>query len=181
MPKLVCGLLCVAFLCFAPGVLLSQSAQSRDRMYAAVIGEWTGTLEYRDFQSNERVVLPTWLQVERSEDGTSLTFSYTYDDGPSKTVTEVSTIAIDQAGNRFSITSNRDHASESYQIEDRGDEKRVQLLLTGKGKENGRDVDVRIKIKIDRNLYQFTKETRVPGQEFAFRDGYTFTRRTPGR
>lgn len=181
MSRIVCVVLFATLACFGGAGQASPSSSSRDQIYSALIGEWTGTLEYRDFQTNERVVLPTWLEIEHSQDGASLRFSYMYDDGPSKTVTEVSTITIDPAEAQFSITSDRDHSSDSYQIVKRSGEKRVQLLLTGKGKENGKAADVRITIKVDRNLYQFTKETRIAGQGFAFRDGYTFTRRTAGR
>ena len=55
----------------------------------------------------------------------------------------------------------------------------MQFTLAGSGKENDKPVEVRITITVERNLYQFKKETRQPGQEFAFRDGYTFTRRNP--
>jgi hypothetical protein len=55
----------------------------------ALIGSWTGVLEYRDYSespaSAKRVKLPTWLTVEA--DGGDLRFKYVYDDGPNKTVT----------------------------------------------------------------------------------------------
>ena len=156
------------------------SSASRDQIYSALAGQWTGTLEYRDFQSNERVLLPAWLEVQPNADGKSVEFSYTYDDGPTKTVTEKSTIAIDEAGHQFSVTSDRDKSSDHFQVE--GNEqrgKRIKLTLTGSTQENHKTVDVRITVKIDRNLYQFTKETRSAGQDFMFRDGYTFTRRNP--
>ena len=39
MPKLVCGLLFGSLLCFAPGLLSSQPAASRDRIYGALVKE----------------------------------------------------------------------------------------------------------------------------------------------
>jgi hypothetical protein len=57
----------------------------------------------------------------------------------------------------------------------------MKFVLTGTGKENDKPVDVRIVLSIDRNLYRFTKETRQSGQDFLFRDEYTFTRRRPGQ
>jgi hypothetical protein len=56
---------------------------------------------------------------------------------------------------------------------------RGTLTLTGTGTENDKKVDVRITITLRRNLYTYQKETRLPGQEFQFRDGYTFTRKQP--
>ena len=170
-----------AFLLSCTSLVCAQAnAATRDQIYSALAGQWTGTLEYRDFQSNERVLLPTWLEVRPSTDGKALEFTYTYDDGPTKTVLEKSTIAIDDAVHQFTVTSDRDKTSDHFQID--GDEQRDQRIkptMTGSAQENHKAVDVRITVKIDRNLYQFTKETRVPGQEFAFRDGYIFTRRSP--
>jgi hypothetical protein len=166
-------------LVFSSALLLAQSsAMSREQVYSALIGEWTGTLEYRDFKSNERVVLPTWLEVKPEADGKSLQFRYTYDDGPTKTVTEQSTITIDPTVRRFTITSDRDRSSDTYQIDPGSGTKQIRLTLTGAGQENGRAVDVRVTVTINRNLYQFRKETRAPGEDFAFRDGYTFTKRS---
>ena len=53
----------------------------------------------------------------------------------------------------------------------------MEFVLSGAGKENDKPVDVKITITIERNLYRFKKETRLAGQEFLFRDAYTFTRR----
>ena len=175
----------LAVVLFAAGSAVVQSSVlDRDQIYARLVGEWTGQLEYRDFSSNERVVLPTWLEVKTTADGRSAQFTYTYDDGPTKTVTESSTVTIDPASHRFTITSDRDHSTDSYQIEDAvaaSPGRRMQFVLKGTGKENDKPVDVRIVLSIDRNLYRFTKETRQSGQDFLFRDGYTFTRRDPGQ
>jgi hypothetical protein len=159
----------------------SQPQPTQEQIYPALTGMWTGNLEYRDFQSDQRVTLPTWLEVKTSADGKSLQFAYTYDDGPGKTVVENSTITIEPAAHRFTITSDRDHSSDVHQIGEINSPRanRFLITLTGTGTENGKPVEVRITVKIDRNLYQFIKETKPAGQEFKFRDGYTFTRRAP--
>jgi hypothetical protein len=164
-----------------PAAAQTSPALLQSQISAALTGLWTGQLEYRDFQSDKRVVLPTWLEVRTAPGGKSLQFLYTYDDGPAKTVTEQSTVTIDPAANRFTITSDRDHSTETYQITglDSLQTGRGQFTLTGAGKENDKPVEVRIEVTIHRNLYQFRKETRLPGQEFNFRDGYTLTRRNP--
>lgn len=160
------------------GTLGAQTSPSRDQIYRSLIGAWTGHLEYRDFSSNERVILPTWLEVKTSADGRSLEFTYTYDDGPTKTVTEPSTVMIDPASHQYSVTS--ENSTQTYQMEARDSKNGMQFILTGAGKENDKPVDVRITWIVQRNLYRFTKETRGAGQEFAFRDGYVLTRREPG-
>lgn len=37
-------------------------------IYSAFEGKWTGVLEYRDYQSDKRVQLPTWLEVKDTPD-----------------------------------------------------------------------------------------------------------------
>ena len=44
-------------------VPVQPPAAGFDKLYAGFIGEWVGQLEYRDFSSNQRVFLPTWLMV----------------------------------------------------------------------------------------------------------------------
>ncbi len=173
-----CALMTLVSLTFTS--FAQSSGASRDGIYSALAGEWTGTLAYRDFQSNEHVLLPAWLKIKPSADGRVLEFAYTYDDGPTKTITEKSNVAIDESVRSFMMTSDRDKSVERYQIEVNGQKgKRINLTLTGIGRENNQAVDVRITVKIDRNLYQFTKETRGQGQQFEFRDGYAFTRNHP--
>jgi hypothetical protein len=165
------------------GILSAQSsAPSREQIYGGLTGEWTGQLEYRDFSTDEHVRLPTWLEVKPAADGRSLRFTYTYDDGPTKIVTESSTISIEPATSKFTITSDRNHSSDTYQIQDvKNGTRRMQFTVEGSGKENDKPAEVRITIAIERNLYQFKKETRQAGQEFTFRDGYIFTRRNPAQ
>ncbi len=180
MVKALLTALAALLICFPSSSSAQSFLTSREQIYSELTGQWTGTLEYRDFQSNERVLLPAWLEVRSSADGKSIEFSYTYDDGPTKTVTEKSKITIDDGARQFTVTSDRDQSADVFRID--GNEqkgKRIKLTLSGGGQENHKPADVRITVMIDRNLYQFTKETRSAGQQFMFRDGYTFTRRNP--
>ena len=145
-------------------------------------GRWVGVLEYRDFQSNQQVFLPTWLSLIPLADGRGVTLSYIYDDGPTKTVRESSTLTFTIESNRATLTSNRDQTSESYDVAGLAEfskQGRGVLTLTGPGTENKKPVDVRITLTLRRNLYTFRKETRQQGEEFKFRDAYTFTPAEP--
>ena len=159
-----------------------SSVTSVSNIYQGFVGDWTGVLEYRDFQSDGLVKLPTWLTVQASPDGASLDFAYIYDDGPNNIVKEVSHVTIDSQTRTFTFTSDRDNSRDVYQlggIESFANAGRGTLQLTGSGTENGKKVDVRITIKLGRNSYTYKKETRLPGADFLFRDGYTFVRRNP--
>ncbi len=152
------------------------------KIYEPFIGAWTGELEYRDFQSEQRVKLPTWLVVQLSPDGRGMQFHYTYDDGPTKVVEELAAVTVDTQNSTFTVTSDRNKSKDTYQLA--GQEKfaaagRGTLELTGPGIENDQKVDVRITIKVGRNFYRYEKETKLAGGGFQFRDGYNFTRRDP--
>ena len=180
MRNCVAGVLILMFALVMAGQQAAVAEPSS--VYAGLVGEWVGQLEYLDYSSNERVFLPTWLTVKPVADGKSVQFSYTYDDGPNKTVMELSTLVLDASAGIATFTSDRDHSSDTYKVEGLAEfakTGRGKLMLTGTGVENDKKVDVRITIAVRRNLYTYMKDTRLPGQEFQFRDGYTLTRKNP--
>ena len=168
-----------------PGQAQKTSRPSPDtidveQLYSGFLGDWVGQLEYRDFSDNSRVFLPTWLHATLTSDGRSLRFAYVYDDGPTKIVRELSVITLDPVAGTIAFTSDRDHSSDTYKVSGLGEfaaKGRGSLALAGTGEENDKKVEVKITITLRRNLYTYQKETRLPGQDFQFRDGYTFTRK----
>jgi hypothetical protein len=173
----------IALILFGTPSIPAQTAATPPRdLNTNFTGKWTGQLEYRDFQSNAQVFLPTWLAVTESTDQKSLQFAYIYDDGPSKVVRELMLVTLDPAAAKITFTSDRDKSTDTYAVqglEEFSKLGRGTLILTGPGKENDKPVDVRISLILRRNLYTYRKETRQPGEDFKFRDGYTFTRAEP--
>ncbi len=143
---------------------------------AAMVGNWTGVLEYRDYQSDGRVKLPTWLEIKT--EGQGLRFHYIYDDGPAKVVDEMELVTVDGGKATYTVVSKPGEAGTVYAIAGLEGLKsgRGKLILTGPGKENDRAVEVRTTLRITRNLLEILRETRLPGEEFKFRHAYTFTR-----
>ena len=145
-------------------VLQSVAAQAADLsdVQSALVGSWTGTLEYRDYSepatSTKRVKLPTWLTIEAS--GSDLRFKYIYDDGPSKTVTETAAVHFE--------------ASDVAQLR----EGRGVVTITVAGKDNDKPAQIRTTYRIGRNIFEVLEETAPEGQSFAFRHAYTFVRAT---
>jgi hypothetical protein len=144
---------------------------------AALIGTWSGTLEYRDYRSERRVTLPTTLVIKRLGDG-ALTFAYTYDDGPGKTVTAQDRITIDSAKQTFRIQNADGSYDATFAVTDfaasGADGHRV--VLTGKGEENKVAVDLRITITVTPASFTMLRESRQPGEEFLFRNRYEMKR-----
>lgn len=139
-------------------VLLAQDLIEVQR---ALVGSWTGVLEYRDYSepptSTKREKLPTWLTVEA--DGADLKFRYTYDDGPNKTVTGSDTVHFDPAAVAAQLKNGRG-----------------TIVVTGTATENDKPVPTRTTWHIRRNILEYVYETGTPA---AFRHSYSFVRATP--
>ncbi len=161
-----------------PARYLPASSSNSSGLNQNFTGEWVGQLEYRDFQTNQRTFLPTWLSMAPSSDGNAVTLAYTYDDGPTKVVREESTLTLAPA--THSATLGPAKQPDTYTVaglEEFAKLNRGTLILTGPGKENEKPVDFRITLTLRRNLFTLVKESRTAGADFQFRDAYTFTRR----
>jgi hypothetical protein len=168
-----------------PSVLQAQTAppQAQVELTHALLGDWTGVLEYRDYSeppaSLKRVELPTWLTISTAPEG--LYLDYTYDDGPSKTVSEHSVVVLDLRSAFYNIVG-EESVIESLKIDGVGGLKDGHgvLTLTGSITENGHPADVRTTWTIRRNLISWLEETRLAGtaDPFTFRHKYTFVRTT---
>jgi hypothetical protein len=153
-----------------------------EKLNANFYGDWVGQLEYRDFSSNEQTFLPTWLTLTPEPDGNTIHITYIYDDGPTKTVRESSTLTLSPATSKATLTSDRDKSTDTYTVQGYTEFAKLgrgTLILTGTGQENDKPVDVRITLTLRRNLYTFRKDTKLAGEDFKFRDAYTFTRANP--
>lgn len=164
----------------------SAPAQIQSDLQQALLGDWTGVLEYRDYSepptSTKRVQLPTWLSI--TTNGPSQSWHYLYDDGPTKFVEEADTILFDPAASTYSESDNGKHP-EAYKVT--GYETlrsgHGQLILLGSGTDNNKPAETRITLTIRRNLLTILQETRPAGssEPFAFRHSFCFTRATPPR
>ena len=163
-----------------------DSIQIRSDLRVALVGQWVGFLEYRDYSepatSTKRVKLPTWLTIADAESGKTLSWHYIYDDGPTKTVEENDVVTFSPAENRYQESDNGKPAQLStvtgYETLKHGLGK---LVLAGSGTDNNKPSETRVTMSITRNLIEITEETRAAGstEAFAFRHSYTFTRAAP--
>ena len=148
----------------------------------AMVGDWAGVLEYRDYSesdtSTKRVQLPAWLNISSS--GDTLTERFIYDDGPTKVVEETLTLAFNVAASTYQITSDKNR-TESYRVEGYSalHAGLGSLIITGPTIDNNRPAETRIVLTVRRNLLTWTEENRAVATEpYIFRHSYTFTRAT---
>jgi hypothetical protein len=144
---------------------------------SVLTGAWTGTLEYRDYQRERRVTLPTTLMVEKGEAG-ALEFSYVYDDGPGKTVRSRERVTIDADKGTWRVQNGDgtyDNTFAARGLADFGPAGGT-LELMGKGTENDEPVDLRITITASAGSFTMLRESRRAGSEFQFRNQYKFSK-----
>jgi hypothetical protein len=150
----------------------------------ALIGEWTGVLEYRDYSepptSTKRVQLPTWLSITAL--GDKLSEHFIYDDGPTKTVEETDVVTLDTTASTYSESDNGKPAQVFRVIGyDKLKNGRGEIILSGTGTDNDKPSETRITLTVRRNLLTWIEEVRPAGsaEAFVFRHRFTFTRANP--
>lgn len=140
----------------------------------ALAGDWTGTLDYRDFRKDSRATLPTLLR----SDGQTL--DWTFDDGPGKTVRSSERWSFDASDQVLTIRNAKAGSPpETWRVvEARGSEDgmSVTIVLEGQGSENGRSVLARKILTRQGDRLRLTKMTRVAGEPFLMRQSYELRR-----
>ncbi len=189
----------------APSSVGTTAANAKlDNLNRAFVGQWKGALEYRDYTSNERVTLPTELVVaarelsETNSDANSLSFRYTFDDGPGKIVRSQTAVKFDAKTNIYSAQAENNGVlgkkRDEYKIVSgadsfNGDSTTARSLqMLGTGEENGKAVDVRITLSLLGDKLTWLRETReaqtnvekndsaAPQKDFQFRHEYKLVR-----
>ncbi len=74
----------------------TQTAQALDAaaLLAGTAGEWTGELQYRDYQTNTWLGLPVTVAIRAQPDGVTVVRTATYDDGPVTGLVWITTSSI---------------------------------------------------------------------------------------
>lgn len=132
----------------------------------SLAGRWSGTLDYRDYGTDARVTLPTFLE----SDGQSL--SWTYDDGSGKTIRESSRWTFDKVSRTLIIGDASGpepwRLAEAHKAADGA----VTLLFEGERVENTRKVIARIVLTRSGDKLRLTRMSRAQGEPFVMRHSY---------
>ena len=132
----------------------------------ALAGNWTGTLDYRDYQDDSRASLPTLMAA------TGLSLAWTFDDGPGKTVKSAESWSFTPDGK--SLIKKGKGSSETLAIAElrRRSDGEITLVADGTGMENGQRVMVREILTRDGPVLRLTRMSRSVGQPFIMRHAY---------
>lgn len=152
---------------------MPTSAEAGALLAQALAGDWSGTLDYRDYGDDARQTLPTVMQ----SDGQAL--AWTFDDGPGKTVRSAETWLIDAAGKTVSITSGAKPSGQWKLAEARSaaDGSALTIVLDGTMTENGQVLLARKIVTRDGGRLRITTLTRAAGAPFLMRNSYDLRRK----
>lgn len=131
----------------------------------ALAGDWTGTLDYRDYGDDGRVVLPAVLSAR----GGAL--AWTFDDGPGKTVRSAEQWAASPDGRSLTITE--DGRTGRYRIvQFDSTASGTTLVADGEAEENGARVAARLVLTRITGRLRISQLTHRPGAPFLLRHSY---------
>ncbi len=136
----------------------------------ALEGSWIGTLDYRDYGDDGRVVLSTRLEVD------GLGLSWSHDDGPGKTVLSEETWSFDPSGQNMTIRDGKSLSTSRIVEFRKSADGALTLVLDGAATENGAPVLSRSIITLDRGRLRLTQMTRTSGAPFLMRHSYEMRR-----
>lgn len=132
---------------------ISAAAQTKT-FFQTIAGNWEGALEYRDYQTDKRVKLKTFLTVTVSSDGNSAEFQFAYDD-VSRVVKDIETEKIDATRKKY-VAGDSEYEIDSTET--------GKIVLLGKARDGDRIEPVRKTIVFDENSIDILKETGTPFQ-----------------
>lgn len=139
---------------------------------AALTGQWRGTLDYRDYGNDQRVILPTSASISNT-DGL-LQASFSYDDGPGKTVRSTQTWQLDASGQQLRIDGNEQ--PQAVAESRAGPSLDLTLVAQQDGEDNGQSVQVRTVLTRRGDTITLSRLTRLPGQPWLMRHAYHLNR-----
>lgn len=157
----------------------TKDQQQAKRIEQSFVGGFVGTLERLDAEGIRRVTLPTkMLGTRQGEGGVTLVVEITPEGGSAAGVERVTTRLRVDAVTRELVFSNTDgSAIDRYSIALYSAFTGLgELIITGKGEEEGRAVEVRILYSVGPSTLSWTRGVRSPGGEFKFRQRYTMKR-----
>lgn len=134
----------------------------------ALAGKWTGTLEYRDFGNDGRVLLP--VSVSIGDDSETMHLDFVYEDGPGKTVRSSDSWTLAGDGARFSM----EKSAEPMTVSDyrAGAGRDITLIALGSGSENKAAVQLRVVVTRRGDELTISRASQLPGQPWLLRHRY---------
>ncbi|MEE3626707.1 hypothetical protein UCD39_22475 [Nitrospirillum sp. BR 11752] len=144
------------------------------RLGTALAGAWVGTLDYRDYGNDRRVILPTRLTATG---GPVPVLAFTFDDGPGKTVRSRESWSLDPTA--WCIAETTSHCYRVVTFHAGPGPSDITLVAEGTGTENGRAVTLRLVLARRDGTLSFSTSSAQPGRPALLRHAYWLSRVPP--
>lgn len=156
------------------------SWQRPDSPLSATIGLMRGELEYRDYGSGARVLLPTWIHTAPIGGSGAFRQRTVYDDGPGKTIYSADVLRVTGAKWVEGGGTNEDGTPSELTTLRIVSRQRVpagvRFELRGRGTDDRKPVEFRYRVTLSDTSATRLKEFRLPGQSWQYRHDYRFSR-----
>lgn len=175
----------------AIGLILAPFADAMDTTSSAagllrgLAGTWRGELAYRDYQTDQRTVLPVTRTVTLLKDRMTVSSVSAFDDGGSGTVYIASLEGLDAETGAWQTASIRTNRSMQTSIQTIGlagaaaDATHWTVILTEDGEDDDAPATIRETVRRDGDRLSVLREVDPKGDGrdiFAFRNETTLTR-----
>lgn len=155
-------------LCLACALVVPVTvfAATRDNAFAALVGQWHGTLTYLDYGSSQRVELPATIEnlVSPSQAGNVLISKVAFTD-PGWIARSVQLTTIGSVGTTVrSVSTGADGFEEENFALDQFDttESGWRMVMSRTGKDDDKPAEFRVTNTLSGNSFVMTKEVRYP-------------------
>jgi hypothetical protein len=163
------------------GLFLALSAQAiAPNAFDPFVGKWSGALEYKDYSGGTgRVKVPVKLEVKSTDESTA-NWYFNYDDfGKTVISDETHSWQLGKNVGKYVVKTKGKLEVQEYGSKDFDALVKAGIgkaILTGSELEDGKKVEVRRTITLEKTALTTLKETRPPNGAFAFRNQSTYTR-----
>ncbi|WP_150125934.1 hypothetical protein [Brevundimonas sp. LM2] len=177
-------LLTLALLMPAPAAAGPQDRPSATDLRLGLVGQWSGALGYRDYQTDALVEIPVTTTITTPGDGATLVRQSLFDDGPSRPVW-ITTVSLDDpaAGTSTSASFRAGRApeldTEAVRVGSVTDPTHWTLIYTRTGEDDDAPADIRVTETRDGYTLLEVKAVRPVGADDAawrFRNQTRLTR-----
>ncbi|ADL02443.1 hypothetical protein [Brevundimonas subvibrioides] len=174
----------LTLLILTPCAALAQSQPTATQLRLGLVGQWSGALGYRDYQSDRMFEIPVTTTITTPGDGATQVRQSLFDDGPDKPVW-ITTVSLDDlaAGTSTAASFRAGNAPElstdTVRVTAFADATHWTLVYARTGEDDDRPADIRVTETRDGDSLLEIKEVRPVGSDdtaWRFRNQTRLTR-----
>ncbi|MBU1347812.1 MAG: hypothetical protein KKA16_12810 [Alphaproteobacteria bacterium] len=178
------AVIALALTLLLPVTVRAQNAPSATELRLGLVGHWSGSLGYRDYQSDVLFEIPVTTVISTPGDGATLIQQSLFDDGPTKPVW-ITTVSLDDTtagastSASFRVGNAPELSTETVRVAAFADPTHWTLVYSETGRDDDAPADIRVTDTRDGDGLLSVKEVRPVGaveEAWRFRSQTRLTR-----